>query len=101
MRGRSSGAGGKRTEPDMQKTPADHAGGNMVKGSSVRRTKKERSRKNENFSEKFLFSITTVYSWENRRRLAKTDKKRIINQGRKPVKPVGIGFRYLPINIEN
>ena len=70
MRGRSSGAGGKRTEPYMQKTPADHAGGNMVKGSSVRRTKRNAAEKNENFSEKFLFSITTLYSWGNRRRLA-------------------------------
>ena len=70
MHGRSSGAEGKRTEPYMQKTPADHAGGNMAEGSSVRRTKRSETEKNEIFSEKILFSITTLYCWGNRRRLA-------------------------------
>ena len=46
MHGRSSGAEGKRTEPYMQKTPADHAGGNMAEGSSVRRTKRSETGKN-------------------------------------------------------
>ena len=70
MRGRPSGFGGKRAEPYMQKTPVDHAGGNMAKGSSVRRTKRSKTEKNEIFSEKFLFSVTTLYSWGNERRLA-------------------------------
>lgn len=54
----------------MKKTPADHVGG-MVRRSFVRRTERNAAEKNENFSEKFLFSITTVYFWENRRRLVK------------------------------
>ena len=69
MRGRSSGAGGKRTEPYMQKTPADHAGGNMVKGSSVRRTKR-------NAAERYILGkIEGV--WQ------KTDKKTDNQPGKK------------------
>ena len=61
MLGRSSGIGGRKTGPYMKKTPVDHVG-HMVRRSSVRRTKRIRTEKNRNFSEKFLFSITTVYS---------------------------------------
>ena len=70
MRGRASGTEERRTWPYMKKTPADHVG-HMVRRSSVRRTKRNTSEKSEIFSEKFLFSITTVYSWGNKRRLAK------------------------------
>ena len=70
IRGRPSGFGGKKTEPYMQKTPADHAGGNMAEGSSVRSAKRSETEKNEIFSEKFLFSVTTLYSWGNERLLA-------------------------------
>ena len=54
----------------MKKTPADHAG-HMVRRSSVQRTKRSGTEKNRIFSENFLFSITTVYSWGNKRRLKK------------------------------
>ena len=72
MRGNSSGAEGRRTGPYMKKTPADHVG-HKVRRSSVR-GRKDRSRpeKNKVFSEKILFSITTVYSWGNERRLAES-----------------------------
>lgn len=69
MRGRSSGIGGRRAVPYMQKTPADHVG-HMARRSSVRRTKRSETEKNEFFSKKFLFSVTTLYSWGNERRLA-------------------------------
>lgn len=70
MRGRASGAEERRTWPYMKKTPSDHVG-HMARRSSVRRTKRNTSEKMSLFSEKFLFSITTVYSWGNKRRLAK------------------------------
>ena len=69
MRGNSFGAEGRKMGPYMKKTPADHVG-RMVRRSSVRKTKRSRPEKNKFFSEKILFSITTVYSWENERRLA-------------------------------
>lgn len=68
MRGCSPGREEGKKGPYMKKTPADHAGGIMAGGSSVRRTKKKKTEKNENFSEKFLFSITMLYSWKNGRR---------------------------------
>lgn len=71
MQGRLSGGEGRGTQPYMKKTPADHAGGIMAEGSSVRREKGKRSEKNTIFSEKFLFSITNGNSLENGRRLAK------------------------------
>ena len=70
MRGRTSGTGERRTWLHMKKAPADHVG-HMARGSSVRRTKRNTSEKSEIFSEKFLFSIATVYFWGNERRLEK------------------------------
>ena len=70
MRGRASGSEERRMWSYMKKTPADHVG-HMVRRSSVRRTKRNTSEKSEIFSEKFLFSIATVYFWGNERRLEK------------------------------
>ena len=71
MRGRTCAAEERGTVPYMKKTPADHAGGIMAEGSSVRRENRKETEKNKFFSENFLFSITTVNSWGNERRLAK------------------------------
>lgn len=71
MQGRLSGDEGRRTQPYMKKTPADHAGGSMAERSSVRREKGKRTEKNENFSEKFLFSVTSGNFLEKGRRLAR------------------------------
>ena len=70
MRDCSSGRGERGKGPYMKKTPADHAGGIMAEGSSVRRKNRKRTEKNRIFSENFLFSITTRNSWGNERRLA-------------------------------
>ena len=71
MRGCSPGRGEGRKGPYMKKTPADHAGGIMARGSSVRRENRKRTEKNKIFSENFLFSLTTLYSWRNGRRRVK------------------------------
>ena len=70
MRGCSPGREEGKKGPYMKKTPADHAGGIMAGGSSVWRENRKGTEKNKIFSENFLFSITTVNSWGNGRRLA-------------------------------
>ncbi len=47
MRGCSPGRGEGRKGPYMKKTPADHAGGIMAGGSSVRIKRASKSQKNE------------------------------------------------------
>lgn len=53
MQGRLSGGEGRGTQPYMKKTPADHAGGIMAEGSSVRIKSAIKSEKNEVFSDIF------------------------------------------------
>lgn len=71
MREKVTGVEGRRTQPYMKKTPDDHAGGIMAGGSSGWVKSAIKSEKNKNFSEIFLFSITTLYSWRKWRLLAK------------------------------
>lgn len=53
MRGKTCAAEERGTVPYMKKTPADHAGGIMAVGSSVRIKSTIKSEKNEIFSEFF------------------------------------------------
>lgn len=101
MRGCSPGREEGRKGPYMKKTPADHAGGIMAEGSSVRRENRKRTEKTKFFGKFFVLDNYVIFLEKWKAAGGKWIRKWISNRGRKPVKAVGIRLRYLPVTMRN
>lgn len=74
----------------------------MAEGSSVRRKNRKRTEKKQNFFGKFFVLNNYIIFLEKWKAAGgKWISKWISNRGRKPVKPVGVRLRYLPVNVGN